>query len=62
MRDAIIKLRILFHFISNAFDSWRHEVWNRELDELYCCDGRECVCGGLSVLEVMGYQTTGEGE
>ena len=60
MRDAIIKLRILFGFIAGAFDSWRREVWDRELDELYCCNGRECACGGLTVLEVMDFQSKGD--
>lgn len=60
MRDTIIKLRILFHFIVSAFNDWRASVWGRELDELYCCDGRECACGGLTVLEVMDYQSKGD--
>ena len=52
MRDAITKIRILFGFLSSSVDAWKSEVWSRDLDERYCCDGRECGCQGVSVREV----------
>lgn len=52
MRDAFDKLRILSHFLAAAYDNWRTEVWSRDLDQRYCCDGRECCCGAMTVREV----------
>lgn len=55
--DLLFKLRLLRIFISDATDTWRELVWNRELDSNYCCDGRECCCGGETVRQVFSYQT-----
>lgn len=48
------KLKILFGFLTGAFANWKTEVWIRDLDESYCCNGRECGCGGSSVGQVFG--------
>lgn len=57
MRDLYLKLRILFGFFRAAFREWRTDVWPRELNEQYCCDGRECGCFGATVYEIYGPHT-----
>lgn len=52
MRDAIWKLSVLLDHLSNTFDNWRTAIWDRDPDERYCCDGRECGCYGASIREV----------
>jgi len=52
MADFIFKMRMLRMFIRQSIDDWREQVWKRDLDSVYCCDGRECCCGGSSVREV----------
>lgn len=56
MADLIFKLRVLRAFVSDAIDNWRELVWSRDLDAAYCCDGRECCCGGETVRQVFSYQ------
>jgi hypothetical protein len=48
------KVSILIGFLRGSFNEWRTEVWRRDLDEQYCCSGRECGCGGATVEEVFG--------
>lgn len=48
------KVRILLNLIRGQFDFWRIEVLRRDLDELYCCTGRECGCFGATVGDVFG--------
>lgn len=50
--DAILKLRVLTALLRNTYAEWRKDVWSAELDARYCCDGRECCCGGATVREV----------
>ncbi len=52
MSQTIDKLRILRMFLLAAYQEWRKEVWPRDIDGRYCCDGRECGCQGSSVREV----------
>lgn len=52
MRDTLLKLRILRGLLAATWRDWRQSVWDRDLDERYCCDGRECGCMGSSVREV----------
>lgn len=52
MRQTIEKLAILLGFLIAAFSEWRAEVWRRDLDALYCCNGRECGCRAVTVREV----------
>lgn len=48
------KLYILGLLIAGAFDNWRTDIWPRDLDARYCCDGRECGCGGATTWEIYG--------
>lgn len=53
MSDVLLKLRILWRaFILRAWAEWRREVWSKDLDALYCCNGRECGCRGATVSDV----------
>jgi hypothetical protein len=52
MGDFLFKLKILAVLLKGQFHEWRIDVWSRELDERYCCDGRECGCYGVSVRDV----------
>lgn len=49
MSERIEKIGMLWSFLSKAFTEWRDEVWRSDLDAHYCCDGRECGCGGITV-------------
>lgn len=49
MADIIYKLRILRWMVANTYADWRFTIWRRDLDGNYCCDGRECCCGGESL-------------
>lgn len=53
MSDKLFKLRLLVTWMRVSFEEWRKEVWERDLDQRYCCDGRDCMCGGSSVRDVM---------
>jgi hypothetical protein len=59
---TIVKLSILWMFLAASFESWKTEVWSRDLDERYCCDGSFCSCGGATVLEVFGPESDYETE
>jgi len=53
MTDIFTKLRILWvHFFLSAFEQWRAEVWRRDLDQNYCCNGHECGCQGISIRDM----------
>lgn len=52
MNNLFVKLGILLGFLSSAFSDWKREVWSRDLDERYCCDGRECCCQAMTVRDV----------
>lgn len=56
MRDILFKLRVLYmmlcHGIEGAIAEWKSDVWRKELDSRYCCDGRECGCGATTVREL----------
>ena len=51
MGDTLFKLRILRAFLEEAFTSWRDQLWDKDLDGLYCCGGHECCCGGDSIKD-----------
>jgi len=53
--DTIFKLRLLFLLLRNAFEEWKKDIWQRELDAPYCCGGRECGCGAATVRELYGW-------
>lgn len=50
--DLVFKLRLLIFFIRNGVEDWKREIWNRELDAPYCCDGRECGCQASTTREL----------
>lgn len=54
--DFFIKIKILrivlCDGISQAFEYWKSEIWEKDLDALDCCDGRECCCQGKTIREV----------
>jgi len=52
MADIIFKLRVLRMLLSGTFEEWKRDVWRRDLDDSYCCDGRECGCQACSVREL----------
>lgn len=52
MRDAIFKLRLLAKLLRGEFEVWRDEIWRRNLDAPYCCDGRECGCGAATLRDI----------
>ena len=52
MTDRIWKLRLLCSLLRETFEGWHRDVWKRDLDERYCCDGRECGCYGATIREL----------
>jgi hypothetical protein len=53
MIDIYIKIKILLAcFLSDSFCQWKNEVWKKELYENYCCNGEDCMCGGISIKEM----------
>jgi hypothetical protein len=46
------KLRVLRYLLRASFDEWRDTVWRKDPDSQYCCDGRECCCGGETIEEM----------
>jgi len=52
MKDFILKLKILYRMVMNTYDDWKELIWTHDLDESYCCDGKECGCGGMSIKEI----------
>lgn len=59
MNDILDKIAILKMLLRSAFDQWRNEIWEHDLDQPYCCDGRECGCGAMTLREVYSPSTTG---
>lgn len=55
MNDLWFRLRVLGFLLADAFHNWRREIWVRDLDSRYCCDGRECGCMGETVRNVWGW-------
>lgn len=52
MADTVTKLRILRHMLSAALDEWINQIWRRDLDSTYCCDGRECGCNAATLRDI----------
>lgn len=48
------KIRILIHLLIQAFFDWKENVSRKDLDSVYCCNGRECGCGAITIGEVYG--------
>jgi len=49
----MVKIRLFFLYIMSALWQWKEDVWKMDLDGLYCCDGKECSCGGLTNREAL---------
>ena len=52
MKDKAFKLKLLALMLLRAFECWRQETWGADLDEPYCCGGRDCGCGALTRREI----------
>ena len=52
MKDTLFKFKILYWLLLEHYEHWRKEIWNRDLDEVWCCSGRECACGGETVRTI----------
>ena len=46
------KIKILWWMLFAAFESWKKEVYQRDLHEHQCCAGYECLCGGMTIEEM----------
>ncbi|MCP5078972.1 MAG: hypothetical protein GY951_13065 [Psychromonas sp.] len=53
--DTLFKFKQLYYFLLQGYEAWRAEIWDKDLDEGYCCDGRECLCQGETVREAYTY-------
>jgi len=51
MNDIFLKLWILILHIRNEYYIWKDNIWNGDLDQHLCCDGRECGCEGVSLRD-----------
>ena len=51
MSDAFLKIRLLWFYLRQAYEDWKSQVWRADLDQNFCCDGRECGCRGVSVRQ-----------
>ncbi len=56
--DTFFKLKQLYYFLLQGYAAWRVEIWEKDLDGVYCCDGRECLCHGETVREVYTYSSS----
>ena len=58
MSDVVFKLRCLIYALRDVFNGWKENVWDVQLDELYCCNGRECGCNAATNRDYVkwGYQ------
>lgn len=62
MPQVIDKIRILFGWWHDQFDFWRKEILHRDLDSYWCCNGRECGCGGGTIREMFLPKEASDGE
>lgn len=51
MKDFIFKIHVLFWLLQDQWQLWKKEVWQRNLDEHFCCNGYMCGCQGITVRE-----------
>jgi hypothetical protein len=52
MKQIIPKLKILLIILMSAFDEWKTQVYPRDIDGHYCCNGDYCGCGGMTIREL----------
>jgi len=60
--QTLRKLKVLYWFAVNAFCEWKAEIWDKDLDERFCCDGQMCGCGGSTVGETFGLMKRGKSD
>lgn len=60
--DLLWKLALLPRFLKSGYCSWTTEIWRRDPDERYCCDGAMCCCGGIALREAYRAQQPQGGE
>lgn len=46
------KLKILYWMVFNSIEGWHSQIWKADLDERFCCDGRDCGCGGATIEDI----------
>lgn len=53
MKNTLLKIKILFthYFFYIDYEGWKEAIWDRDLDELDCCNGRECGCEGRTIKQ-----------
>ena len=56
IKDILWKLKVLIISMLDNYKSWKEVVWEKELDELYCCNGRECGCMATTNRENIQWQ------
>ena len=52
VEDWVFRLYVLRKMLSGALEEWKNTCWGDRLHAFYCCDGRECGCGGATNKEV----------
>ena len=50
--QILMKLKILYLMLVSAYEGWVSEILHKDLNDNYCCDGRDCSCGGASIKEM----------
>lgn len=51
VKNIHFKLKILYYDIYEVLIHWRDIVWKSDLDQLVCCNGRDCFCGGETLRD-----------
>jgi hypothetical protein len=51
VKSFFIKIIILKNLLSVTYGEWKNQVWNNDIGSHFCCDGRECGCGGMTIRE-----------
>ncbi len=53
--DTLFKFKQLYYFLLQGYEAWRAEIWDRDINGLYCCDDSDCACSGESVRDTYNY-------
>lgn len=51
MKQFVDKIRILRMMLWAEFVSWKVQIWDHDMDDYFCCSGRDCACGGESIRD-----------
>lgn len=52
IKQVFKKLKILCLFIIQDFKEWKSSVWEKDLNELSCCNGKDCYCSGGTIEDM----------